>query len=107
VRPEVARPSWRLAARAFTSVLLGCLLVSGAAFPEKWLPIGARETISDAVALPGLLIARIFYPAGVHTAGGAPEWGAVFLVSSVLFYSLLWFAVLTLANLPRRRARAQ
>jgi hypothetical protein len=93
--------------RAFLSLLLGAITVACVAVAEKWLPYSSvRDNITDAVSFPGFLIARIFYPEGVHTGGGAPNWGTVFLCSNVIFYGLLWFIILTFANSARARRMA-
>lgn len=87
------------------SLLLGGLTVAAAACAERWLPYSSlRDSITDAIALPGFLIARVFYPAGVHTGGGAPNWGVVFLCSNFVFYSLLWLAILVGGHILRTRA---
>jgi hypothetical protein len=92
------------ASRAFFSLLLGGISVACVAIAEKWLPYSSvRDNITDAASLPGFLIARIFYPEGVHTGGGAPNWGIIFLCSNVLFYALLWFAILSMVNASRVR----
>ena len=81
--------------RVSISLLLGGLTVAAAVCAERWLPYSSlRDGITDAITLPGFLIARIFYPAGVHTGHGAPNWGIVFLRSNFVFYSLLWLAIL-------------
>jgi hypothetical protein len=49
-----------------------------------------------------LLIARIFYLEGVHTGGGAPSWGVIFLGADVLFYAVGWFGLLSWIARRRR-----
>ncbi len=61
--------------------------------------------ITDALSLPGGLIARVFYPEGVHTGHGAPYWGLVAACSNVLFYVALWFLILSLLKFPRSKAK--
>jgi hypothetical protein len=61
-----------------------------------------RDSVSDALSLPGGLIAWLFYPAGVHTGSGAPQWATLALVGNFLFYVLLWMIVLTLIQRQRR-----
>lgn len=93
--------------RALFSLLLGGVSVACVAIAEKWLPYSSvRDDITDAASFPGFLIARIFYPEGVHTGGGAPDWGIVFLCSNVLFYALFWFAILTMVSVSRARRMA-
>lgn len=63
----------------------------------KMLPYSRlRDTISDALALPGGLFAALIYPAGVHTGAGAALWGWTVLSANVVFYALVWFAILVL-----------
>jgi hypothetical protein len=59
--------------------------------------------IVDFASLPSLLIARIFYPEGVHTGSGAAKWGVVFLVAGVLFSTSVWFGLLWLVTRRSRR----
>ncbi len=94
-----------IALRLFISFLLGGLTVAGAGFGERWLPYSsARDAITDTLFLPGFLMAReVFYPAGVHTGRGAPNWGIVFLCGNLVFYSLLWFAILVGGDVLKAR----
>jgi hypothetical protein len=95
----------RVASRMFISLLLGGLTVAAATSAERWLPYSSlRDSVTDAIALPGFLIARLFYPAGVHTGNGAPNWGIVFLCSNFIFYSLLWLAILVGGHVLKTRA---
>ena len=61
--------------------------------------------ITDTLTLPGGLIARVFYPAGVHTGSGAPNWGIVAAWSNVIFYLMLWFLILSLLHFPRSKPK--
>ena len=55
----------RLALRIAASLLLAGLTVLGAGFAEKWLPYSpVRDKVT--ICFPGFLIARVFYPEGVH-----------------------------------------
>jgi hypothetical protein len=82
--------------RLLLGLFLGGLTVGLISFCATKLPYSpVRVEITDAASLPGMLIAQIFYPEGVHTGKGAPSWGYVFVGASVLFYAVLWFAVLT------------
>jgi hypothetical protein len=83
--------------RAIMSLALAVLVMIAGAFPG-WLPSGAMGTrVLDAMALPGLFIAS--------SLGLSPDddfmWAVVFACSELLFYGLLWFGFLTLANIPR------
>lgn len=82
--------------RWLLSLLLGGLTVGVISFCATKLPYSPlRDEITDAASLPGMLIARIFYPEGVHTGGGSPSWGIVFLGAGVLFYAIVWFGLLS------------
>lgn len=54
----------------------------------------ARDAITDALALPGGLIAGLFYPQGIHTGRGAPGWAWLAMLSNWVFYILLWYICL-------------
>jgi hypothetical protein len=87
------------------SLFLAVLTVAAAACAERWLPYSPlRDRVTGAIALPGFLIARLFYPAGLHTGNGAPNWGIVFLCSNLLFYSLVWLAILVGGHVLNTRA---
>jgi hypothetical protein len=91
--------------RVSMSLFLAVLTVAAPACAERWLPYSSlRDSVTDAIALPGFLIARIFYPAGVHTGHGAPNWAIVFLCSNFIFYSLLWLAILVGGHVLKTRA---
>lgn len=93
-------------ARVLLSTALVALTIS-AVGALGFLPYSAtRDRITDALFLPGALIARLLYPSGVHTGSGAPNWGAVAAWSNVLFYLTLWFVVLWLLRFPRSRAKS-
>ena len=67
---------------------LSCELI-GAMDKLPYSPI--RDLISDVLSLPGGLIASPFYPEGVHTGHGAPNWAIICVLGNNLFYSGLWF----------------
>ena len=93
-----------VAGRVLLSVL-GASLTLAVARGASLLPYGAaRDRVSDVLAWPGGLIARVFYPAGVHTGSGSPEWGGLVLWANVAFYVVLWFTILTAAGRRGRRA---
>ena len=56
----------------------------------------ARDLVTDGLAMPGGLLASIFYPEGVHTGGGAATWAAVAIVGNLFFYILVWILLLLL-----------
>ena len=77
-----------------------CSLI-GAANHLPYSPL--RDVITDALSLPGGLIAGIVYPQGVHTGNGAPYWGLMTVLSNWAFYSLLWFVCLRVVWRSRRK----
>ena len=95
------RLSWRLLA----SLVLGGMTWGVLALAETGLPPSRiLDNIEDAASIPALVIAGIFYPEGAHTGRGVPYFGYVILGSGILFYGLVWFAILSWLN--RRRSRA-
>jgi hypothetical protein len=95
----------RMIVRIFLSAVLAVITI-GAIEALDHLPYSlTRDRITDALSLPGGLIARVFYPAGVHTGSGAPNWGIVAAWSNVLFYLVLWFLVLSLLHFPRSKPK--
>ena len=67
------------------------------------LPYGTlRDTLTDALSMPGALVARLLYSEGIHTGHGSPNWGLVALLANAFCYAALWFALLS-ALLSRRR----
>ncbi|MDQ2842805.1 MAG: hypothetical protein M3Y72_17550 [Acidobacteriota bacterium] len=83
------------------ALTVGIIGLAGSKLPYSPL----RDEITDAASLPAMLIARIFYPEGVHTGGGAPTWGIAFLGAGVLFYAVVWFGILSLITRRSRQAR--
>lgn len=53
-----------------------------------------RDLVTDALSLPGGILASIFYPEGVHTGSGAATWPIVAFGGNLLCYTLLWFLIL-------------
>lgn len=58
----------------------------------------ARDALTDVLTLPGGLIARLMYPAGIHTGSGAPHWGLIAWAANVLIYILLWYIVIRFSH---------
>jgi hypothetical protein len=54
----------------------------------------ARDRVSDALRLPGVLVVGLVYPQGIHTGRGSP--GAIYLgiAGLVGFYWLAWFLLI-------------
>ena len=87
------------------SVPLGIVTGFLIALAGRYLPYSqTRDTITDALKLPGWLIARLVYPAGIHTSGGS-GFGYVLLVgvSNWMVYALVWLLCLMLVGRIRDR----
>jgi hypothetical protein len=65
-----------------------------------YLPFSAatRAALSDALVLPGALVARLFYPEGIHTGRGSPAWAYVGAASNAVFYLIVWFLAIRIVN---------
>jgi hypothetical protein len=91
---------WRLV----VSLVLGGMTWGVLGIGEAKLPYaGILNNIVEMATLPALAIARIFYPAGVHTGLGAPYYGYAVLASGILFYTVVWFIILSWFNHRARR----
>ena len=58
--------------------------------------------MSDALLLPGGLLASIIYRRGVHDDGAALWWAWTTLIGNIVFYFGLWIFVLTLYTRRKR-----
>lgn len=77
------------------AVILGFVTSVAVGSAEAFLPISsAKSTIIDGVALPGALIASVYYTEGVHTGRGAPNWGIVVITLNWVVYCFFWLIVL-------------
>jgi hypothetical protein len=95
------RLSWRLVFSLVLGAMTWGLVVLGA---TKLSYNRILVNITDAASVPALVISQIFYPAGVHTGGGVPYFGYVLLGFGILFYAVVWFAILSWLNHRRGRA---
>ena len=70
-----------------------------------------RDAITDTLSFPGGLMASLVYPEGVHTGGGAPNWGLLAAFFNFFIYTLFWYLSLQVLRyyvdwrLKRRAAR--
>jgi hypothetical protein len=70
-----------------TSALIG--------FAGNYLPYSsARDAITDALSLPGGIIASLIYPEGAHTRLGSPNWAVLAMTSNFVVYALFWYICL-------------
>ena len=67
-----------------------------------FLPDEVGGSIKDALGLPGALLSAPFFPQGIHNESGAVYWPLVVYLGNLLFYSALWFGLLTLFQRLRR-----
>jgi len=89
------RPAWRL---------VGSIVLGGVTWGALYLVATKLQSsrignnITDYGSLPAYLIAKIFYPEGVHTGHGVSYFGYVLLGSGILFYTVVWFLILSWVN---------
>jgi hypothetical protein len=95
----------RAARYTLSSLVLSALTVSAAGLLNRLPYSHTRDTISDALALPGGLIAGILYPQGPHTTSGNIGWAYVAFAGNVLFYALAWFFLIRLVMRIRNSRR--
>jgi hypothetical protein len=94
------RLSWRLlVSLVLGGMTWGVLALGGAKLPCSHI----LANIVEAALFPALLIAGIFYPEGAHTGRGVPYFGYVLLGTGVLFYTLVWFVILSWLGRRGRR----
>jgi hypothetical protein len=82
--------------RILLSVLLGFVTCESIG-AMNYLPYSElRDSISDALSLPGAIISSPFFPQGVHSKIGGEYWGMIAYVGNILFYAVLWFCAIGL-----------
>lgn len=97
----------KISIRSLASLILGAVTFALIGLCATKLPYShVLVAITDALSIPAAVISGFFFPAGVHTGNGAPSWGTVFFLSGVLFYTLLWFGILTWAEFMKRQRAA-
>jgi hypothetical protein len=89
------RLSWRLVA----SIILGGMTWGTLAIGETKLPYSSvLHNIMEVGLFPALVIAAIFYPEGAHSGGGVRYFAYVLLGFGILFYTVVWFLILSWLN---------
>jgi hypothetical protein len=84
--------------KSIVSVVLGGGTVLIAGLVSR-LPFSAlRDAAVDVFAFPGAVIGLIVSPGGPHAGRGNPSWSWVVMASNFVFYMLLWFIVLLVAE---------
>ena len=98
-------PKLRLSRRLIVSLILGGMTYGTLALGATKLPYGSiLHDLAEMGMLPGLVIAAIFYPEGGHTGGGVPYFVYVFIGSGIVFYSVVWFVIISWVNRRGRRS---
>jgi hypothetical protein len=90
-------PRWLT--KTVLSIILACGMLAILSALLESLPYSTtRDSVQDAVAMPGALLAWLFYPAGVHSGGGSVGWLYVLCGGNVLFYTALWYVGIALCT---------
>ena len=79
------------------SLLLGAMTLVAIGLAKNHVPS------AEMLALPGAILASLYYTEGPHTGNGAPSWGYVVLALNLVIYSGAWFLALRLIRRGRRR----
>jgi hypothetical protein len=69
------------------------------------LPYSALRDVPDVLALPGALIAGLFYPQGPHTGHGSDAWAYVVVAANLISYTGLWFVFIRIVRAARKGGR--
>ena len=65
----------------------------------RMLPYSAaRVAVTDALSLPGGIVAGLLYSEGVHTSSGSAAWAWVAIAGNVAFYIVAWFILLSIVS---------
>lgn len=65
----------------------------------SWMPYA----LSDALAMPGALLASVIWPEGIHTGYGAPGWAIGAVLANVMVYALAWYLILRVASKSKQQ----
>lgn len=91
--------------RIVVSLILGGMTYGTLVLGEAKLPFSSvLHDVMEIGLFPTLAIAAIFYPEGVHTGGGVPYFFYALIGSGIVFYSVVWFVILSLVNRRGRRS---
>jgi hypothetical protein len=94
----------RLSGRLVVSFVLGGMTWGVLALGEGRLPYSrVLSNVIEAGLFPAIVITGIFYPEGAHTGRGVPYFGYVLSAVGMLFYSFVWFLILSWLNRRGRR----
>lgn len=100
------QPSKTMMRLALLSLVLSVVTFSLIGFLGTHLPYsGWRDWMVTALTLPGLALATLAYPQGIHTGGGAPAFGLLAIAVNLLVYAGVWSLILWGAKrLMRKRS---
>ena len=75
-----------------TALALGLLTFVLVGLVSRYLPYSRAKMVAlDVLTFPGAFVASFFYPQGIHTSYGAPNWGLVVTIANFMVYSIFWF----------------
>lgn len=99
---------WTKTRLVFASLGLGYLSGELLGLALSHLPYSeARDRLRDLATLPGGWFGGLFYPEGVHTGSGAPQFLVLAYLTNIATYSLVWFLILVWVRRWRRGRRAR
>lgn len=88
-------------ATALAITTLAAVAVIGTVVPQS----ETRDAITDAMSLPGGVLAALAYPEGLHTGQGTGAWAPLAFFGNVFFYTVLWCFALAVWNARSRAKR--
>jgi hypothetical protein len=88
--------------------VVGALLMAGATVTffgfgvNKVTGSDMLQEITEASTTPALWITNLIFPEGPHSGLGAQYWNYVYWPADVLFYTFVWFVLITMLWSTRR-----
>ena len=90
--------------RVVYALVLGAVTFGATGLAKTYVPDShAKGVILDSLAMPGAILAGLYYTEGPHTGSGAPNWFLAVLILNFVIYSAVWFVLLGLVRHHRRR----
>jgi hypothetical protein len=88
--------------------IIGALLLAGATV--GFFGVGVNQVsgstmlqeVTEGASAPAMYVTRLIFPYGQHSGLGAQYWNWVFWPVDVLFYTIVWFIVITMLWSTRR-----
>ena len=100
------KSKWAVLARdTFLSIVASFLTACAISAIDRLPYSPTRDTMTDALRMPGGFIAGLFYPQGIHTGSGSPHWADVAVAGNLTFYAIIWFVCIRTAFLLIRNDR--